>query len=109
MTNENGNSALMDSNQAEMDGARLFNPRYKTVRVERKPFFADILCDRLEPNLFTYVVQKEGSTEILGWGQVRSLKDARHEAELAFRQLATHHGRAEGDSRSQFQSPECTS
>lgn len=83
-----------------------YRARYECIRLERPPLFADVLCDVQQPSLYTYVIQREGSKEILGWGQVRSLKQAKEQVEAAFRELKHEHPHA---SHSSYGSPECTS
>jgi hypothetical protein len=61
------------------------------VRIRKQPFFADILPDaRGEANLYHYVIQREGSNEILRWSQAKSEKAAiqvvKHELERLARE-----------------------
>ena len=48
------------------------------MRISQAPFFADILRDgRVHFELWYWIVQREGSQEILGMGQERTEDEAR--------------------------------
>ena len=52
------------------------------VRIRLADYYADIVCNRKsDPEIWHWVVQREGSTDILKWGQERH----RAAAELAAR------------------------
>jgi hypothetical protein len=53
------------------------------VRIRLSDYYADIVCNRRStPEIWHWIVQREGSTEILKWGQERQ----RSNAEAAARQ-----------------------
>ena len=52
--------------------------RKPSIRLTKNGFLAEITRSRAAiGNIFHYIIQNEGSPEILAWGQERSLKDAR--------------------------------
>ena len=58
------------------------------ARLRRGVYCADIVPDRFFPrSLFHYVVMREGSKDILAWGQERSENAALAEAEHQIRRL----------------------
>lgn len=58
-------------------------------RLRQGKFYADFRRDkRLYPEVYHCIIQREGSTEILGWSQFRSLEKALHAAELELKRLA---------------------
>jgi hypothetical protein len=66
------------------------------MRIRKHGFFADILYDgRTQPAVYHYIVQREGSNEILHWSQEsseeRAITAAREELERLDRE-----GRAAG-------------
>jgi hypothetical protein len=51
------------------------------IRLRLNGFFADILCDRRSrPEIWHWIVQREGSPEILNWGHESSQQKAEEEA-----------------------------
>jgi len=58
------------------------------MRITRHPYFADILRDgRVHFELWHWIVQREGSQEILGMGQERTEDQARECAEHCIEDL----------------------
>lgn len=58
------------------------------MRVTRQPYFADISRDgRVHFELWHWIVQREGSQEILGMGQERTEDEARECAEQCMADL----------------------
>ena len=54
--------------------------RYERLR--RGDYYADFRCDkRLSPRVYHYIIQRDGSSEILAWSQYRSLDAAVRAAE----------------------------
>jgi hypothetical protein len=61
------------------------------MRIRKQRFFADILYDgRTQPGVYHYIVQREGSNEILHWNQEiteeRAVKAARKELQRLARE-----------------------
>ena len=57
-------------------------------RIRNGPFFADFRRDqRLYPEVYHCVIQREGSTQILSWSQHRSLELAIASAQEELKQL----------------------
>ena len=52
------------------------------------PFYADILRDRRDPNIWIYVVQREGSADILAMGTCTSEQLARDISTARMRDLS---------------------
>lgn len=53
-------------------------PRKPTLRISRNGYRAEITRSKSTiGNIYHYVIMREGSPEIVSWGQERSLKDAR--------------------------------
>jgi hypothetical protein len=47
------------------------------TRIERYGFIADIIISKYAPgDIFHYIIQRQGSAEILHWGQERSFEKA---------------------------------
>ncbi len=47
------------------------------IRLVRSPFFADVVCDtHSHPSVHHWIVQREGSPDIVQWGQEASLEEA---------------------------------
>ncbi len=58
------------------------------VRLRRGVFRAEVIPDRFRPSaLYHYVVQREGSSEVLAWGQERSHDAAAQAAERHIQRL----------------------
>ena len=58
------------------------------MRITRSSFFADILRDgRVHFELWHWIVQREGSQEILGMGQEKTKSQARQSAERSIADL----------------------
>lgn len=58
-------------------------------RLRQGNFYADFRRDkRLYPEVYHCIIQREGSTRILSWGQYRSLEKAVQAAELELKRLA---------------------
>jgi hypothetical protein len=54
---------------------------HRAARIRIGGYFADVIRDRKSaPAVFHWVAQKQGSTEILRWGQEYSLEKAQAEA-----------------------------
>ena len=57
-------------------------------RLRQGTFYADFRRDkRLFPEVYHCIIQKEGSTEILGWSQFRTLERAKLAAERELQRL----------------------
>jgi len=57
-------------------------------RLRQGTFYADFRRDqRLFPEVYHCIIQKEGSTEILGWSQFRTLDRAKLAAERELQRL----------------------
>lgn len=66
------------------DGAHVI--RYD--RLQQGCFYADFRRDkRLYPEVYHCIIQKEGSTQILGWSQFRTLERAKSAAERELQRL----------------------
>lgn len=59
------------------------------IRIRTNNVFADVLPDRAPgSDLYHYIVQRDGSQKVLGWGQVPGLHQAKAEAEFLISQYA---------------------
>jgi hypothetical protein len=59
-------------------------------RLQSGPFYADFRRDqRLNPEVYHCVIQREGATEILRWSQHRTLNDAIRTARAELKRLST--------------------
>lgn len=62
------------------------------MRIRKQGFFADILYDgRSQPAVYHYIVQREGSKEILHWNQESSEERAIKAARKELQRLAREH------------------
>ncbi len=62
------------------------------MRLRKPPFFADILYDgRTQPAVYHYLVQREGSNEILHWHQESTEERAVKAAKKELQRLAREH------------------
>jgi hypothetical protein len=62
------------------------------MRIRKQRFFADILYDgRTQPPVYHYIVQREGSNEILHWSQESSEERAVEAARQELQRLAREH------------------
>ena len=70
--------------------------RYSRIRYGR--YYADFCRDsQVAPEIYHYVIQREGSNEIISWDQRRSLKDAMEAAQKELQYLVEAEGhRARG-------------
>ena len=60
------------------------------IHLTHGPFYADIIPDRHDRNLWMYVVQREGSADVLGMGACDSERTAREVARNRMRDLAAN-------------------
>jgi hypothetical protein len=59
-------------------------------RLQHGPYYADFRRDqRLHPEVYHCLVQRQGSTEILSWTQHRSLEQAHAAAQQEFQRLSS--------------------
>jgi hypothetical protein len=66
--------------------------RYSRIRYGR--YFADLCRDsQLAPEIYHYVIQREGSTEIISWDQRHTLKDAMEAAQKELQYLVESEGK----------------
>jgi hypothetical protein len=78
-------SFLMSDSNAASEVANVI--RYE--RLQLGSFYADFRRDqRLNPEVYHCVIQREGSNEILRWSQHRSLEGARRTAQAELRRLS---------------------
>lgn len=71
--------------QGENRRKRLIPNRIPRRRLARKNLLAEIIEDRrTRPPTFHMLIQRQGSAEILTWGQFRTLKEARQAVEEFF-------------------------
>ncbi len=69
--------------------------RYSRMRLGR--YYADFCRDsQLAPAVYHYVIQREGSNEIISWDQRLTLKDAMEAAQKELESLATSDGNSLG-------------
>jgi hypothetical protein len=62
------------------------------MRIQNQHFFADILHDpRGTPPVYHYIVQRQGSNQILYWSQENTEEEAIHAAERELTRLAGEH------------------
>ena len=58
------------------------------IRIRLADYYADIVCNRRSnPEIWHWVVQREGSTEILKWGQERQRANAETAARHFLRRM----------------------
>jgi hypothetical protein len=75
----------MFATNVSSDGTHIL--RYKRLR--EGPYFADFRRDqRLCPEVYHCIVQREGSSEVLGWSQYRTLEEAIEGAKQELKRLA---------------------
>lgn len=65
-----------------------------TVRLRAGEYFADLVQDRRDPELWVYVVQREGSTEVLALGTAIGEQATRQLANKILADLAAENGDA---------------
>jgi len=59
------------------------------LRLECPPYFTDVISDlRSQPPIYHWLVHREGSPQILQWGQEHTLKKAKSAATAFIRDLA---------------------
>lgn len=62
------------------------------MRIQNQQFFADILHDpRGKPPVYHYIVQRQGSNQILYWSQESTEEEAIRAAERELQRLAGEH------------------
>ncbi|HEX4606297.1 MAG TPA: MEDS domain-containing protein [Candidatus Angelobacter sp.] len=68
----------------------MVSTNHSTLTLRNGNFLADIVTDRVRPGeAFHYVVQKNGSLDVLSWGQESSMDDAIHSSENIMAALST--------------------
>jgi hypothetical protein len=69
------------------------------TRITHQGFIADILVNSIAvPPIYHWVVQRQGSAEIIYWGQEVSFEQAKEQATLTIHRLAEHRAMNLGDS-----------
>ena len=62
---------------------------HSNIRLTLENFFADILCDkRSSPEIWHWIVQRDGSPEIIQWGHEDTQEKAEEEARAFLQNLA---------------------
>ncbi len=64
-------------NQKQLRKLQLHRFYMAEVRLRRGEYFADIIRDKQYPDIWMYVVQRQGSSEILALGSCHSKEEAR--------------------------------
>ena len=62
------------------------------MRIQKEQFFADIMDDGRTRRAYHYIIQREGSGEILLWSQEDSVRNAVAAAERELERLVKDHG-----------------
>ncbi len=59
------------------------------IRVVAPPYFADVVVDRrTHPPTYHWIAQREGSPDIVYWGQAESLDEAKEAAQASIDERA---------------------